>query len=374
MRRVVFCRSNPVNPDPRVEKEAKALNEAGYSVKVVAWDRTANLPKEETGEGYVIDRLSIPSDYARGLGNLPGLIRWLVGLMWWLVAHINEYDIIHACDFDTVLPALVCKGLFGKTVVYDIFDFYADHLRNTPGWLLAVIRRIDLWAIGWADAVIIVDEARRSQIKEAHPRNLTVVCNAPEDIHFSHKDMNHRDRFNIVYVGLLQVERGLYEVLRVIRKHPLWCVDLAGFGGDEETIRDVAHSLENVYFHGRIPYRQTLQLTARSDVSLATYDPSIENHQFASPNKLFEAMMLSKPIIVARGTNMDRIVEKWNCGLVVEYGKEEDLERSLLQLDQDQKLRNRLGKNGRRAYEEKYAWWKMKERLQKLYRTVHPVE
>ena len=37
--RVVMLRSNPVNPDSRVEKEVLALSKAGFDVQILAWDR-----------------------------------------------------------------------------------------------------------------------------------------------------------------------------------------------------------------------------------------------------------------------------------------------------------------------------------------------
>lgn len=39
MKNVVLLRSNPVNPDPPVEKIADALLAKGYNVTIVAWDR-----------------------------------------------------------------------------------------------------------------------------------------------------------------------------------------------------------------------------------------------------------------------------------------------------------------------------------------------
>ena len=38
-RKVCILRSNPVNPDSRVEKEAWTLTKAGYDVHILAWDR-----------------------------------------------------------------------------------------------------------------------------------------------------------------------------------------------------------------------------------------------------------------------------------------------------------------------------------------------
>ncbi len=370
--RVVFCRSNPLDPDPRVEKEAAALSRAGYEVKVIAWDRTGELPEQESRGGMTIHRLTIPADYGHGLGNLPALAKWLFGLTKWLINFRKSYDVIHACDFDTVQPALICKFLFGKKVVYDIFDFYADHLRATPGWIKRLIRRLDFLAIRWADAVILVDESRREQLRGSQPKSIRIINNSPGDIYNEIKVEGEEKEggLALVYVGLLQVERGLIELLEVMARNPSWSLKMAGFGGDQEVILRKVHELSNVQWQGRINYQSTLELTAGCDVSIATYDPGIPNHRYASPNKIFEAMMLAKPVIVARNTNMDRIIKNWDCGLVVTYADLQDLERALKQLEEDPSLRMELGANGRRAYESQYSWSKMEERLLTLYREL----
>ncbi|MDT8897887.1 glycosyltransferase family 4 protein [Thermanaerothrix sp. 4228-RoL] len=370
--RVLICRSNPIAPDPRVEKTARTLCQAGFEVRVLGWDRTASLSRQEERNGIIIKRLPIRARFGSGLGNLPQLMRWQIGLMAWLIHHRDTYDLIHACDFDTVIPALLMKFLWRKTVIYDIFDFYADHLRKTPDWIKRIIRRVDLWVIGKVDAVILVDDARRAQIAGASPRVLEIIYNSPEDVNLKVIGASHTDHkgLRIAYVGLLQKERGLFELLDVLEKHTDWHLDLAGFGGDEQKILDRIRGMSNVTWHGRVDYQCALALSMAADVLLATYDPSIPNHRYSSPNKVFEAMMLGKPIIVARGTNMDNIITQAGCGLVVDYGSVTALEQALCTLAGDPQLRLRLGQNGRRTYEQKFAWNIMADRLLGLYRRV----
>lgn len=372
--RVLICRSNPIAPDPRVEKTARTLRQAGYEVLVLGWDRTASLPKREKREGFTVKRLPIRARFGSGLGNLPQLVRWQIGLVIWLICHRHAYDLIHACDFDTVLPALLMKFLWRKAVIYDIFDFYADHLRKTPGWIKQIIRKVDLWVIGRADAVILADEARRAQIIGASPRELEIIYNSPEDmnVNLDSGEVLGADRkaLHLAYVGLLQAERGLFELLDVLEKHTDWHLDLAGFGGDEQAILKRIRKMPNVTWHGRVDYHRALTLSAAADVLLATYDPLIPNHRYSSPNKVFEAMMLGKPIIVARGTNMDNIITQADCGLVVDYGSVLALEQALCTLVGDPQLRLRLGQNGRRVYEQKFAWKIMADRLLSLYERV----
>ena len=47
-RSIVILRSNPVDPDSRVEKEANSLIKAGYDVIIVAWDRVSNYTINES--------------------------------------------------------------------------------------------------------------------------------------------------------------------------------------------------------------------------------------------------------------------------------------------------------------------------------------
>jgi glycosyltransferase involved in cell wall biosynthesis len=290
-------------------------------------------------------------------------------LFFLLAHHRHEYDLIHACDFDTLIPAMLCKLLWRKQVVYDIFDFYADHLRATPRVVKDIIRIVDLSLINQADAVILVDEARLQQIGSAHPKRIAYIYNSPEELPpQSPVDRSEaRGELRLAYIGLLQVERGLLQLLQVLKRHPEWRLDLAGFGGDEALILEQVSTMPNVTWHGRVSYIQALALSSSADVLLATYDPGIPNHRYSSPNKVFEAMMLGKPVIVARCTNMDEIIAKAGCGQIVEYGDEIDLEKTLLRLSWQPELRTNLGENGRKAYENIYSWSKMQDRLLSLY-------
>lgn len=366
--RIFILRSNPIAPDPRVEKVARALAAFGYAVHAVGWDRTSKLVAEETRDGYAITRLPIAAGYGKGLGNLPQLVRWQFHLWRWLIRHRQEFDVIHACDFDTVLPALFCKWWYRKMVVYDIFDFYADHLRSTPEAIKRLIRKTDYWAINHSDAVIIVDESRREQIQGSRPRQLTVIYNTPEEQELP--PIAKPVGFTITYVGLLQVERGLLELIEVVARHPDWVLELAGFGGDAALIQQRAAGLPNVHWHGRIDYRDALYLSQKATVLIATYNPAIPNHRYSSPNKVFEAMMLGKSVIVAKDTNMDKIIEEEQCGVVVAYGSVPDLEAALMRLANYPAQVETLGKHGRQAYDQKYNWAIMSERLLGVYRDV----
>lgn len=374
--RVLILRSNPVAPEPRVDKIASTLGQAGYPVRVLGWDHSGNQPTFEQYENYHLERLALPVTFGRGLANLQHVVHWQRRLLAWLVRERENYDVLHACDFDTVLPAITAARLYRKRLIYDIFDFYADMLRLTPTAIVAAIRSAELWAINRADGLILADEARQQQISGSNPRRTTVIYNSPldrlADLQGALIDTEKTTPagLRLAYIGLLQRERGLFELLQVLERHPDWRLDFGGYGPELDELQQAAGQLPNVTWHGRIPHQQALELNARADALIATFDPAIPNNRYSSSNKLFEAMMLARPIVVARDTNMDRLVEAHNCGLVINYGSSQALEEALSRLAQEADLRRQWGRNGRRAYEQLYNWRLMQNRLLGFYREI----
>ena len=221
MKRIVVFRSNHIDPDPRVEKLAHALSKV-YAVHVVGWDRTNALPPKQDRPDFTLELFSYTSSFGSGLKNLFHLLRWQLFLLGWVNSFGRSYEAFHACDFDTVLPALFGRLMYGRKVVYDIFDFYADHIRNTPGWIRSLIRWLDHRAVRLADAVILVTEAQLSQIEGVTPRKLVIVYNTPYEIlALELPQSDARVQLRVAYIGILQVERGLFEMMEVMRRNPL---------------------------------------------------------------------------------------------------------------------------------------------------------
>lgn len=367
---VCFIRSNPIAPNPRIEKQALTLSKNGFKVMVIGWDRESNFPKSETKDYGKIYRIQVHGRYASGIKNLFAVVKWNIVLFSFLSNNRANYDVLHACDFDSIIPGLLCKYLYKKKVIYDICDFYAEMIRNIPGFLKTIIKRFDLFLTGLADAVIIADEGRVEQIKGSKPKKLVVIYNSPPMVSFRETSIKKENSNNLViaYIGILQRERGIFEMIDVVKDHPEWKLVLGGFGGEEEEIKEKIKEIKNIEFLGRVPYEKTLEVYASSDVMFATYDPRIPNHRYSSANKLFEAMMLGKPIIVARNTGMDKIVEKYDLGFVVEYGKRSALEEAITSIEKwDEVEWITFEKHAKEVYAEHFSWEKMEQRLVCLY-------
>lgn len=101
------------------------------------------------------------------------------------------------------------------------------------------------------------------------------------------------------------------------------------------------------------------------DVILAVYDPRDYNNRNGLPNKLFLAMKLGKPIIVASGSRAQVVVSRFNMGLSAPYDTTEV--RVLIKwLSGRPDMLEVLSKGARKAYSF-YNWERESKRLVKAY-------
>lgn len=388
--RIVLIRSNPVSPDSRVEKEAHALIKQGHTVHILAWDReptdegkngkgtngkgiTSNLPVFDLS--CQITRFGIQATFGGGMKqNAKPLLLFQRAIKRWLTSHHTDYDVIHACDFDTAYTASKVARRYNKLFVYDIFDYYVDAF-SVPGVLKRVIEKMDQRIINRADQTIICTEKRRQQIAQSKPKQLTVIHNTPPSQVFKEADTrfqgrcSSKDTLAIAYVGILQDGRMIKELIECVSEDPELELHIGGFGKLEPYIREKSNDCSSIHFYGKLPYEQTLQLEHTCDVMTALYDPSVPNHAYAAPNKFYEGLMLGKPLIMAHHTGMDHIISSERFGKVIAFDKA-SLKGALNELKSEKSSFTDISQRMKSVYDQHYSWSEMERRLAHLYKKM----
>lgn len=374
-RKVLFLRSNPVDPDPRVEKEANELIKAGFSVDILCWDRQADYglckSRKELNDGSCdVYRAGIAASFGGGFRkNLKPLLKYQKTIRAFLSDNGSNYDVVHACDFDTALSGYTGTRRKKTKFIYDIFDYYADAF-SVPKVLRGLIVALDTHVINRADGVIICSEQRRKQLGKARPKRLAVIHNAPAEQSFDAGERADTGRMRIAYVGILSDGRLIPELLETVSLHGKeYELHIAGFGKLESLVQEYADRFDNIVFYGRTDYSRTLEIENEADVLTAIYDPNVANHKYAAPNKFYEALMLGKPLVMCRNTGMSEVVEENGIGVCIDYSGE-SLAEGL------EKIHNRIpeyraeSSSEREIYREQYSWETMRRRLLHLYDQV----
>lgn len=251
--------------DPAVHKICRCLAQNGYSVRLLVWDRQQNLTDTDSLE-YTVDKCNIKAPYDK-LSAVLYLPFWWMYELYYL---LSPADVIHACDFDTLIPAILAKILKKTRLCYTVYDFYTD---NLPTRIPAIIRKVvasaEKHGIGYTDALFLVDEARYIQVEGAEIHNLAYIYKTPPDVHnpcslVTKNTDSKTESITIFYAGALHEDRGLKQVITAIDEVPDVKLILAGVGSITKYLEQIpAEHKCRVRYLGWLPYEKVIRHTTK---------------------------------------------------------------------------------------------------------------
>jgi len=356
---------------PNVHKLAETLSRNGHDVKLLVWDRDKKLAKVEKVDSFTVHRFRLKAPYGKLSVLLYQPFWWLYELCFILKEKPN---VVHAVNLDTLPPAIMAKLIRGTKVFYTIEDLYGgSYAGPVPSILRKTVTFCERVGIAFTDTLFLATEALYDELKGIRIKKVVYIYNSPEeypDIEFT---PNTTSETHIFYGGWIARARGIKDMVDSLSTLEGVKLVMAGKELDEGIVDHARAKLKDFQFLGWIPHKEIIKRSLEADILFIFADPSLRflaNYKYATPNKLFEAMKCAKPIIVSDGTPMSQIVRNEDCGIVVPYGDIKAIREAVLRLKNDPELRQRLGQNGRKAYETRYNWKIMESRLVEAYRDL----
>ncbi len=90
----------------------------------------------------------------------------------------------------------------------------------------------------------------------------------------------------------------------------------------------------NIYFHGKYKNPEDLaSIYDKVDIVISAYHTDSLNERIAEPNKLYETIFFLKPIVVSKGTFIEKQVLKYNCGFAIDCYSETSIEEFVRSLN-----------------------------------------
>ena len=366
MKTVAFVRASNIYDDSRASKEISALIDAGYKVVILGWNRDGKA-KEKTlnlfGKANVeILFYDCSAKNGIGLRNISKLLKFIL----WVKKNLklSNPDYVHACDLDAGVGSYLYCTKERKKLVYDIFDYYIDS-RNMPKIAQFVVEKIEISIINFAKVTIICTEERRIQISKTHPLKIVVLHNSPD----VDSIVDEKTEYDYAYCGSLGAKRLVGEILNDYKDHSDLKFCFAGYGEFAHLAEENSRMFPYFTFKGAVPYAEVLDIESKCRCLAAIYEPTIRNHRLCAPNKFYEALALAKPIIVCKGTGIDKIVQENEIGFVIDYDSSQ-FYAAVEKIKNNPELSVLMGYKARTLYEQKYRWSVMKKRLIELYKEL----
>lgn len=364
-----------VEHDGRVQREARALAQAGHRVTVIhlpPGDSGTGRGRGPTGEPQMILSSATPRRWWRRWASIG---RCAAALNMVRLARAEAPDVVHAHDAAMLVPAYLASRLTRSGLVYDSHEYATGVPYRGRAWA-SLVASIERLLIGRCDAVITVSDgiAERLRGRYGLDRDPAVVRNVPDLAPLDGSgDLRERlgmgDRPLILHQGAVAPGRGCEALVRamplVAEAHLLF---LGAEGGYAERLRDLAGELDvggRVQTLPPVPLTELLSTTAQADVGVSLLEDSCENHRLALPNKVFEYVAAGVPVVVSALPELERLRREYGIGWAVDPSDPAAIAASLriaLRDGRDPDVRERL----RRARSE-LNWERERQKLLAVY-------
>jgi glycosyltransferase involved in cell wall biosynthesis len=368
-------------------KQAISLSDAGYRVSL--------LSRRGLGDS----RISVTQAFSRhGIHDFSlygGSGRLTRPRLWWKVVSIlsrTHFDVWHFHDPE-LLPLLIILRWIRRrrhqtALVYDVHEDYGLEVHEKE-WIPLVLRPtvshfadlVERWGARRCDCVIVATDAIGDKLRK-HASRCRVVRNYPVERRRS-IEQRVETPIRAVFVGGLAVNRGIPELVSAMHLVKTTNLELHFYGTFASSwkidgLPDTPTPLEcrlrasapaNVFFHGHVSPDTVGQILDKAHIGVVTLLPT-RNHLEALPNKLFEYMQASLPIIASNFPIWEPYVTKTGCGIQVDPTNPKAIAGALDILANDSDLRRSMGQRGAAHCQKYYLWKYSAEELLETYRSM----
>jgi glycosyltransferase involved in cell wall biosynthesis len=364
------------------------------SDEVICYSLRNGLQECEWCDGVLYRRVSLPRWAPRWKGFLakaPWVWRidsssiesrwheWEYGLAVATDLRKQKCDIIHVMNLFHLMPLIRRFNRRSKIVLHMHCE-----------WLNRLDRSLVAPRLAKADFILGCSEHITEKIRRAFPQlagRCGTIFNGVDPSRFSPNPApvsSSDGARRIVWAGRISPEKGLHVLLdafaQVLQTDPDLQLDIIG---PEERMRfDVMLTCDDAdriaplsVFYKERSYQAQLQERARSlgvahrvvFRGLVEYSKTVELYRSAAvlvnPSisetfgmTLIEAMSCGLPVVASETGGMPAIVGEGGCGVLVEPGNAAALASAILRLLRDDRLRESMGRAGRKRVLEDFAW------------------
>ncbi|UCF07254.1 MAG: glycosyltransferase family 4 protein [Thermoplasmata archaeon] len=383
MKRVCFVMHADVfTPWPvvRAVREITQLKEHGYEVHVVSWIKDdLSLPSEEIRENIHIHRFLLKPPKASFFKRVR-TYRKIIKEISNKVIELKPLAIV-CHDLEILRAGVVAKKKLNVPLFFDAHENWPAMVAENSGLEAKIFASMEKKLLRHVThSYTYGNDLTEKYRKMGHAAATLYNSKSLDAIPTIAGDESQKirtglglkkDDFVIGFAGSASLENGIQQTADSLQKLPenfkFLVVGGSGRSEDLTKARKYAHKkgvLKRVIFTGRVDPGTMLKDIAAFDCGTALFHPLSPNHVARVPNKLFDYMAQSIPMIVSDFPNMRKIVvEEARCGYAVEPMDIEGITGIIKDLSTHPEKAKEMGKNGRRMFEKEYCWDMQKKKL-----------
>lgn len=368
---VIVSVINDLNTDQRVHKVCSFIESQGYDVLLVGRELKSSQKMEY--RSYRTKRFRMY--YEKGAL----FYAWFNFRLFWFLLFRSSHILV-SNDLDTLLPNYLVSRLKRKKLIYDSHEYFTEvpELISRPK-VKAVWERIERFIFPKLNYVSTVNQSIAEKYREKYGVPLKVVRNVSPLWNPSHirskKELEIPEGKHVLIMqgAGLNVDRGVEEAIRMM---PFLENTVLIIVGNGDIIPEMKQLVERenwqdlVLFFGKRPYTELLQFTQQADLGLSFDQPTNPNYLFSLPNKIFDYIHTSTPIICSNLVEVSKLVKGYEVGEIVTDFTPENLAKQIRDILNNPELIRRW-KNNCTLAASKENWEVEVQQLNEFYPKVH---
>ncbi len=389
MRASFLLHTDLFSPSPvfRATKEIGALRKVGFTCSAICWLKAdEKLPPSEVRDGVQVTRF-VYEPRPQRLTSLPERYRDLRKAARGLAdrAERERPDLIVPHDLEVLAAGIRSARSRDVPVVYDSHEDWPAMVGETSrleGILSTLLERRLCRKVSAVvtPSELVAERFRgwgvRAEVLHNSPYRADVEPLPTEvDIRSRRESMGLQGAFIVGYIGRLAPHRGLELTIDALAGLPddVRFVVVGGPESEAERLRKLAADRgvgKRVTFTGLVPRSEVVRYTATFDVCVVLPPPLSRNYLTTLPNKAYDYMAAGVPILTSDLPSLRQtLVEEAGCAVAVPP-QVEAVRTALADLRARRDLRSELGRRGREAFLERYAWDIQETKWLRLLREV----
>jgi glycosyltransferase involved in cell wall biosynthesis len=385
MKTVVMLRNNDKpSYDMRMALQKKTLEDAGYNVYqiFIRYEQGLHiwcLNKHDTlhyheSEDELISKTMNLFSKTKMLSPFRNILT--MHLMYkFITSNIQEVDIVHAHNLDTMPLAAKLKSKYRCKIVYDMREMYAHMAgRGFSSLVKSYYLKKEEQMQKYADWIFIMEDLTYDWCRKMSDTPISIVMNSRPLTYTKYKRWDKdAEPLTLLFLGTISQPRFISEAIDVVENmNGRVKFYIGGCPQSDPYYHEVlakCKTAQHSDFIGQVPCTSVVPITRQCDVVLCMLDPKQYNNGRAIANKQLEAMIAGRPIITSAGSYAGKVTVDNNCGLSVSHF-DGGLIVALEQLIQEPKLRIQYGKNALKAAKRQYNWGIDSKRMLDAYKEL----
>jgi glycosyltransferase involved in cell wall biosynthesis len=349
--------------DYRVHKTCQTLNDHGYRVLLIGTNKKKSLPLEH--RDYQTDRIKMWFG-----STVLFYIEFNIRLIFRLLR--NKGDIYLGNDLDVMPATGFVARLKKKPLVYDSHEYFLGMagLGQKP-LRRSVWKFIENRLFSHLKYMYTVSESIRDLYRTNYQRDILIVRNlpykSPKTHIFSREELGiiesierkiPQNKNMLIFQGAgINAFRGAEELVQSMLFLDARYFHLIIIGGGDvfeklEKLIDQHQLTEKITLIPKVPFTLLGHFTRKAHLGLSIDKPSVLNHRFSLPNKLFEYLHAGVPVLASRLIEQEKIIIQYDVGDFIEDHQPEHIAQKIKQIFADPELLNRWKRNTLRVREE----------------------